>query len=186
MKFLTALALLATTALAGGWNEGDDYYGNSVEMKPSPDTSTSTTMMNEMAPTTTMVMSTSCPSPTSTMMHDPPPPAQTSQYQLDTQPPPSPNTPMTHTVLVGGDAGLVFTPPQLMANIGDIIHFEFHKQNHSVTQSSFDKPCNKLAAGMDSGLMPNPNNTVVPAPVWEYTVTDMKPTCKPPPRKPLP
>lgn len=85
---------------------------------------------------------------------------------------------MTHTVTVGGDAGLVYTPSEIKAAVGDIVHFIFHKQNHSVTQSTFSEPCNRLEAGEDSGLLPNPNNTVVPAPAWEYTVKEETPTCK--------
>ncbi|RPB28617.1 hypothetical protein L211DRAFT_855507 [Terfezia boudieri ATCC MYA-4762] len=72
--------------------------------------------------------------------------------------------PMIHTVTVGGDAGLI--------PVGDIVHYIFHKQSHSVTQSTFDKPCNRLETGEDSGLMPNPINTVVPAPVWVYTMKE--------------
>lgn len=71
----------------------------------------------------------------------------------------------THTVTVGGPAGLVYAPDQLNdVPIGDTVIFEFLSQNHTVTQSSFDLPCDPLAAGMDSGFMPNPNNTVSPPP----------------------
>ncbi|RPA79904.1 hypothetical protein BJ508DRAFT_210729 [Ascobolus immersus RN42] len=85
--------------------------------------------------------------------------------------------PATHTVIVGGDAGLVYTPEHIQAEIGDLVHFVFHKQNHSVTQSTFDNPCVKKAdSQFDSGLLPNPNNTVVPAPTWQYTVTAKEPT----------
>jgi len=78
--------------------------------------------------------------------------------------------PKTHKVVVGGDAGLVYTPEFIQAAVGDIVEFHFLKQNHSVTQSTFAKPCVRKPDGMDSGLMPNPNNTVTPAPVWKYTV----------------
>lgn len=53
---------------------------------------------------------------------------------------------------------------------GDTIHFIFMSQNHTVTQSSFDTPCNKLADGKDSGFMPNQNNTVSPPPAWDFVV----------------
>lgn len=50
-------------------------------------------------------------------------------------------------------------------------------QNHTVTESTFAKPCNKKTADApDSGFMANTNNTVVPAPTWEYTVTSTDPT----------
>ncbi|KAI9751866.1 MAG: hypothetical protein M1815_000882 [Lichina confinis] len=54
------------------------------------------------------------------------------------------------TVLVGLDQGktLKFEPPYL-ANIkkGDTIHFDFRAVNHTLTESSFEEPCNKLADG---------------------------------------
>ncbi|RPA95572.1 hypothetical protein L873DRAFT_1306808 [Choiromyces venosus 120613-1] len=85
--------------------------------------------------------------------------------------------PMTHTVIVGGAAGLVYTPSQVMAGINDVVHFVFMSQNHTVTQSTFDKPCNKMAAdAFDSNFMPNPNNTMSPAPTFKYTVTAKEPT----------
>jgi plastocyanin len=70
----------------------------------------------------------------------------------------------THSVTVGGPAGLVFTPDNIKANIGDMVIFEFLSQNHSATQSAFDTPCDPLSGGMDSGFQANPNNTVSPAP----------------------
>lgn len=87
--------------------------------------------------------------------------------------PPAPvneGAPMTHKVIVGGDAGLVYTPEFIHAAVGDIVEFHFMKQNHSITQSTFAKPCVRKPDGIDSGLLPNPNNTVVPAPVFKYTV----------------
>lgn len=66
-----------------------------------------------------------------------------------------------------------------MAQVNDVIQFVFMSANHTVTQSSFDKPCNKLSPdAFDSNFMPNPNNTVVPAPTFKYTVTAKDPTCK--------
>ncbi|KAH6603951.1 hypothetical protein Trco_007397 [Trichoderma cornu-damae] len=71
----------------------------------------------------------------------------------------------THTVTVGGAAGLVYSPPQLDSiPVGDTVIFEFHSMNHTVTQSAFDTPCNRLEGGMDSGFQANPNNTISPAP----------------------
>lgn len=70
----------------------------------------------------------------------------------------------THSVTVGGPAGLVFTPDNIKANIGDMVIFEFLSQNHSATQSAFDTPCDPLSGGMDSGFQANPNNTVSPPP----------------------
>jgi hypothetical protein len=51
-------------------------------------------------------------------------------------------------------------------------------QNHSVTQSSFDTPCDRLANGMDSGFKPNKDNAVNPPPQAAIQVLDTKPQCK--------
>lgn len=49
------------------------------------------------------------------------------------------------TVVVGagadGTAALVFNPQVITAAVGDLINFEFHGGNHTVTQSSFAAPC---------------------------------------------
>ena len=44
------------------------------------------------------------------------------------------------------------------------------EQNHTVTQSAFDTPCVELPNGVSSGFRPNPNNTVSPAPTYEFQV----------------
>ncbi|KAG9024968.1 hypothetical protein FS837_005130 [Tulasnella sp. UAMH 9824] len=62
--------------------------------------------------------------------------------------------PKVWDVTVGGAAGLVYTPNQVMADVGDILSFHFQFNNHTVTQSSFDAPCAPLAGGFDSGFMP--------------------------------
>ncbi|KAI8960504.1 Cupredoxin [Daldinia sp. FL1419] len=70
----------------------------------------------------------------------------------------------THTVQVGGEAGLVFVPDQVKANVGDMVIFEFMSMNHTATQSTFAEPCKAMEGGMDSGFQANPNNTVSPPP----------------------
>jgi len=77
----------------------------------------------------------------------------------------------THTVTVGGAAGLVYTPNSLTAAVGDTVIFTFMSANHTATQSAFTTPCDALAGGMDSGFMPNANNSVVPAPQMAMQVT---------------
>lgn len=77
---------------------------------------------------------------------------------------------VTHTVVVGGSAGLVYVPDTIKAAIGDMVVFQFMSANHTVTESAFAKPCEKLAGGMDSGFMANPNNTIVPAPAMAMQV----------------
>ncbi|PBP22257.1 serine-threonine rich protein [Diplocarpon rosae] len=77
----------------------------------------------------------------------------------------------THTVIVGGTGGLVYTPDQVNAAVGDMVLFEFHSNNHTATQSAFTTPCDALAGGIDSGFMANVNNTVSPAPQMVMQVT---------------
>lgn len=77
----------------------------------------------------------------------------------------------SHTVKVGGPGGLVFQPQELDVPVGDTVIFEFLSQNHTVTQSAFAKPCAKIDNGMDTGFVPNPNNTVSPAPQVAMQVT---------------
>lgn len=85
----------------------------------------------------------------------------------------------SHTVTVGGPAGLVFQPDQLNeVPVGDTVVFEFLSQNHTVTQSPFDTPCLAMEGGMDSGFMANPNNTVSPPPQIAMQVMSDKPLCK--------
>ena len=65
----------------------------------------------------------------------------------------------TYTVKVGGLIGdtaiLKYDPPTVYADIGDTIVFDFLFRNHTVTESSFDKPCEKLDGGFASGFLPN-------------------------------
>ncbi|KAM0376784.1 hypothetical protein HYE67_002708 [Fusarium culmorum] len=71
----------------------------------------------------------------------------------------------SHTVTVGGPGGLVYSPEELHdIPIGDTVVFEFLSQNHTVSQSGFETPCDLMTGGMDSGFMANPNNTVSPPP----------------------
>ncbi|KAK6955826.1 hypothetical protein Daesc_003470 [Daldinia eschscholtzii] len=81
----------------------------------------------------------------------------------------------THTVQVGGSAGLVFVPDQVKANVGDMVIFEFMNANHTATQSTFAEPCKAMEGGMDSGFQPNPNNTVSPPPKVAMQVMTSEP-----------
>ncbi|KAK1827579.1 hypothetical protein QBC39DRAFT_174554 [Podospora conica] len=78
--------------------------------------------------------------------------------------PVAPGTGATHSVTVGGPQGLSFNPQVLRPAVGDTLIFTFLSQNHTVTQSAFETPCDPLAGGMDSGYQANPNNTVNPPP----------------------
>jgi hypothetical protein len=60
---------------------------------------------------------------------------------------------------VGADGKLAFYPPNIAAAVGDTVTFVFNPKNHTVTQSSFDAPCQPLAdtthgqeIGFNSGL----------------------------------
>lgn len=77
---------------------------------------------------------------------------------------------MTIDVTVGGPAGLVFTPDQTTAMIGDFINFTIHA-NHSVAQSTFADPCNPIGEtaifsgfGVENFLVP----VNVSTPLWIY------------------
>ncbi|KAL6230757.1 hypothetical protein BDW75DRAFT_248412 [Aspergillus navahoensis] len=63
-----------------------------------------------------------------------------------------------HHVSVGLQGSPIFVPNRLNANIGDQILFEFHNLNHTLTQSSLDKPCSPIG-GFDTGFNQyNPQN----------------------------
>lgn len=84
----------------------------------------------------------------------------------------------THTVTVGGVSGLVYTPESVSAAVGDMIVFNFESKNHTVTQSAFATPCEKLATGgMDSGFVPNVNNSITPAPAMAMQILVDTPQC---------
>lgn len=90
-----------------------------------------------------------------------------------------PHAAATHTVTVGGPAGLIFQPDQLEhVPVGDMVIFEFLSKNHTVTQSPFDTPCDALEGGMDTGFQPNPDDSITPAPQVAMQVTTDKPLCK--------
>jgi plastocyanin len=83
-----------------------------------------------------------------------------------------------HRVIVGGAGGLVFDPPNIAALPRDVVVFEFHQKNHTVTQSSFADPCRELNAngtiGFDSDFMPVSVNATN-FPTWNLTVNDTAP-----------
>lgn len=83
------------------------------------------------------------------------------------------NTTQTHNVLVGAD-GLTFTPNQVTAAPGDIVAFEFHPKNHTLTQSTFANPCTAMANGATSGFQPVAANATQ-FPVFSFMVNDVTP-----------
>ncbi|KAF8876654.1 hypothetical protein BD779DRAFT_1804240 [Infundibulicybe gibba] len=66
-----------------------------------------------------------------------------------------------------------FVPPMVNATNGTVITFRFSGApgNHSVTQSTFEDPCDPAPGGFDSGwvLISAP---VTPVPEWNLTITD--------------
>ncbi|KAF9695386.1 hypothetical protein EKO04_006540 [Ascochyta lentis] len=91
----------------------------------------------------------------------------------------------THIIQVGGPNGsLAFYPNNVKANAGDMIQFQFHPNNHSVVQSTFDNPCvpiqNVMSNKTDafySGFMPNntPLNSTAQLLTYTIRVPDDKP-----------
>ncbi|KAF9031695.1 hypothetical protein BDZ89DRAFT_1111756 [Hymenopellis radicata] len=93
-------------------------------------------------------------------------------------PPPPPNAPYDHQIIVGIDGKLEYGPANITANIHDTVTFMFKPKNHTVTQSSFEKPCERLVdgdvQGFASGFMPvSPNATDFPT--FQITIEDDKP-----------
>lgn len=69
-----------------------------------------------------------------------------------------------------------FVPPNVTASIGSVITFNFSgliAGNHTVTQSSFDTPCQPLKGGFNSGYVYIPNSTTSDFPLWNLTIKDI-------------
>ncbi|KAK7028124.1 hypothetical protein VNI00_014939 [Paramarasmius palmivorus] len=80
----------------------------------------------------------------------------------------------TFTVIVGGNASLTYSPESVTAKEGDIIQFQFVSKNHTVTQSTFAKPCEIMTTpteGINSGFLPVPQNATE-FPVWSFTLNN--------------
>ncbi|RMZ70542.1 extracellular serine-rich [Pyrenophora seminiperda CCB06] len=92
---------------------------------------------------------------------------------------PVPPTGVIHRITAGSttaNAGLHFEPENVVAQPGDVIEFHFLPKAHTVTQSSFSKPCEPLGGptAIFSGF--NFNTTAGEAPnVFSFTVNDTKP-----------
>jgi len=86
-----------------------------------------------------------------------------------------------HKVIVGGTAGLVYSPNNIKARPGDTVTFEFHQKNHTATQSTFANPCKSLTStsttgqvGFDSGFMPVAADATT-FPTWTVRINDTTP-----------
>ncbi|EPT06225.1 hypothetical protein FOMPIDRAFT_1091983, partial [Fomitopsis schrenkii] len=79
-------------------------------------------------------------------------------------------------VTVGGPGILQFSPEFVNASAGDTILFSFRQENHTVSQSSLNNPCQLADGGFDSGFVPvAANNTDGPFQAAQYTVTNEDP-----------
>ncbi|KAK7188405.1 extracellular serine-rich protein [Paraphaeosphaeria sporulosa] len=91
----------------------------------------------------------------------------------------------THVIQVGGPNGsITFSPENVKAAPGDLVQFQFHPKNHSVVQSTFDKPCvpiqnvmPNMTTAFFSGFMPTNASVGATSQVLTYTirVMDTKP-----------
>jgi len=87
----------------------------------------------------------------------------------------------THTVVVGGGGALAYSPSEVTAAVNDVVVFQFAAKNHTVTQSAFATPCEKLQftsttgqVGFDSGFMPVAANATE-FPTFSIVVNDTNP-----------
>lgn len=59
-----------------------------------------------------------------------------------------------------------------------MVIFTFMAANHTATQATFDKPCDPMEGGMDTGFQPNPDNSISPPPQVAMQVMVEMPLCK--------
>ena len=84
------------------------------------------------------------------------------------------NAQTTRTILVGSNGTATFNPPYVNATAGDKIAFQFVAGNHTVTQSTFNMPCENNTnpmTGIDSGFQPVASNASM-YPQYSFTMTD--------------
>ncbi|KAH8102955.1 hypothetical protein BXZ70DRAFT_889878 [Cristinia sonorae] len=88
-----------------------------------------------------------------------------------------------HNVTVGGGKGqngtdqiIAFDPPFLMAQPLDIVVFIFKQQNHTVSESTLERPCEVKDGGFDTGFIPVPNSDFLgPFPAFQFIVQNNDP-----------
>lgn len=92
---------------------------------------------------------------------------------------PTSGTSQDHKIVVGGNGIIAFNPPNITAQPGDTITFQFNVKNHTVTQSNFAQPCRQLAqtsttgqVGFNSGFMPVAANATT-FPTFTIQVNDV-------------
>ncbi|KAJ3572500.1 hypothetical protein NP233_g3053 [Leucocoprinus birnbaumii] len=78
-------------------------------------------------------------------------------------------------VTVGGPSGLVYDPEFIDAEPGDTIRFIFEQKNHTVTQSTFESPCEPLLGGFDTGFIPVADSQETNFPIAQLNIHDESP-----------
>ncbi|KAH7035627.1 Cupredoxin [Microdochium trichocladiopsis] len=74
---------------------------------------------------------------------------------------------------VGFDGKLVFNPNNVAELTGTVVEFSYLPKNHSIVQSSFDKPCQPLDGGFSAPFFPTQETTS--GVTFEVTLKDNKP-----------
>jgi hypothetical protein len=75
---------------------------------------------------------------------------------------------VVHVVTAGDPTSdTLFFPQNTVANVGDVVQFEFKSGNHTASQSIFSSPCIQDESGFVSGFMPISSNSPV------YTPSDL-------------
>jgi plastocyanin len=84
-------------------------------------------------------------------------------------------------VKVGGvnATDLKFYPNNIKAAVGDMVQFQFYPKNHTVTQSTFDNPCQPVAlnsnvTGINSGFLPVAADATM-APIYTIQINNTTP-----------
>ncbi|KAI6090081.1 Cupredoxin [Hypoxylon rubiginosum] len=95
----------------------------------------------------------------------------------------APSTPPVGTLPTGGErklhidvgfnGNLVFNPNNVTELVGTVLEFNYNPANHSIVQSSFDKPCQPLDTGFAAPFFPTKQNSS--GATFEVTVKDDKP-----------
>jgi plastocyanin len=103
----------------------------------------------------------------------------TSQSTYTTPSPTSTSPTTTFSIQVGPSDELIYSPNNINASVGDTVEFFFNPKNHTVTQSSFTEPCEKLEVstgqiGLDTGFA-NPTNVSETTPGFSFVVNDTSP-----------
>ncbi|QQK44443.1 Cupredoxin [Penicillium digitatum] len=88
----------------------------------------------------------------------------------------------THTIQVGPKSNPhQFVPPNITANVGDVVVFDFYPTNHSVVKADYLAPCvpangNIFYSGAFVNFNEQDGQLVGPPPSWSLRVNDTKPT----------